>query len=181
MPGCGRRIFNLASMRKIQYCLVLLLALAAHPAMAAPPAPALSFTKMKVQVARVQIQDGVSFEDAIESLKLRANQHNLKFVGASPLYKEIEALTGKPAKRMEIFSFCDGLTAQQMITADPLMISFMPCRIAIVEDGQGKRWIMSMMMDDAMIRALPSDIRKNAERVMNSMKDMMLAASNGDL
>lgn len=168
-------------MRKIQYCLTLLLVLTVHPAMAASPAPALSYTNLKVQIARVQIQDSVSFDDAVESLKLRANQHNLKFVGASPLYKEIEALTGKPARRMEIFSFCDGLTALQMITSDPLMISFMPCRIAMVEDAQGKRWVISMMMDEAMIRALPADIRKNAERVMNSMKDMMLAASSGDL
>lgn len=168
-------------MRKILNCLALLSAFLVYPAIAATPVPELSFTKMKVQIARVQIHDGVSFDDAVESLKLRANQHNLKFVGASPLYKEIEALTGKPAKRMEIFSFCDGLTAQQMITADPLMISFMPCRIAMVEDAQGKRWIISMMMDDAMISALPLDIRRNVERVMNSMKDMMLAASNGDL
>jgi len=168
-------------MRKIKYFLSLLLAFAILPAMAAPAAPSLSFTKMKVQIARIQIQDGVSFEDAVVSLKLRANQHNLKFVGASPLYKEVEALTGKPAKRMEIFSFCDGLVAQQMIGSDPLMISFMPCRIAMVEDTQGKRWIISMMMDDAMIRALPDDLRKNAERVMKAMKDMMLAASNGDL
>ena len=168
-------------MRKIQYCLALLLALACYPAMAAPPAPALSYTKMKVQIARVQIKEGISFDDAVESLKLRANQHNLKFVGASPLYKEIEALTGKPAKRMEIFSFCDGLTAQQMITVNPLTISFMPCRIAMLEDAQGKRWIISMMMDEAMIRVLPADTRKNAERIMGAMKDMMLAASNGDL
>ena len=136
---------------------------------------------MEVQIARVQIQEGVSFDDAVVSLKLRANQHNLKFVGASPLYKEIEALTGKPARRMEIFSFCDGLTAQQMIAANPVMISFMPCRVALVEDTLGKRWVISMMMDEAMIRALPADTRKNAERIMGAMKDMMLAASNGDL
>ena len=168
------------NMHRIQCCLAVLLLIVLRPTVAAPPAPVLSYTNMKVQIARVQIQDGVSFDDAIESLKLRANQHNLKFVGASPLYKEIEALTGKPSKRMEIFSFCDGLTAQQMISADPMMISFMPCRIALVEDVAGKRWVISMMMDEAMIRALPANIRKNAERVMNSMKDMMLAASNGD-
>ena len=168
-------------MRFISFISVLLLAFTTPPAFAEQPQPALSYTSMKVQIAKVQIQASVSFEDAIESLKLRANQHNLKFVGASPLYKEVEALTGKPAKRMEIFSFCDGLVAQQMIGADPTMISFMPCRIAMVEDAQGKRWIISMMMDDAMIRALPADTRKNAERVMKAMKDMMLAASNGDL
>jgi uncharacterized protein (DUF302 family) len=159
----------------------LLLVFTTPPALAAPPMPTLSYTKMKVQIARVQIKDGTSFDDAVDSLKLRANQHNLKFVGASPLYKEIEALTGKPARRMEIFSFCDGLTAQQMIDVNPLTISFMPCRIAMLEDAQGKRWIISMMMDEAMIRALPVDIRKNAERIMGALKDMMLAASNGDL
>jgi len=168
-------------MLKVPFCLALLYLFSLSPALAAPPAPTLSYTEMKVQIARVQIRDGVSFDDAVDSLKLRANQHNLKFVGASPLYKEIEALTGKPAKRMEIFSFCDGLTAQQMIVADPLMIAFMPCRIALVEDAQGKRWVISMMMDEAMIAALPAATRNNAQRVMAAMKDMMLAASNGDL
>ena len=168
-------------MRNMPFVLVLWLVFAASPALAAPPVPALSYTSMKVQIARVQIQQGVSFDDAVESLKLRANQHNLKFVGASPLYKEIEALTGKPARRMEIFSFCDGLVAQQMIETNPLMISFMPCRIAMVEDEQGMRWIISMMMDRAMIRRLPVEIRKNAQRIMDAMKDSMLAASNGDL
>jgi uncharacterized protein (DUF302 family) len=168
-------------MRKIQYCLALLLILAFHPAQAASSAPALSYTKMGVQIAKVQVQKGVSFDDAVESLKLRANQHNLKLVGSSPLYKEIEALTGKPSKRMEIFSFCDGLVAQQMISINPLMISFMPCRISIVEDEQGKLWVISMIMDNAMMRRLPVDARKNAQRIMDAMKDSMLAASNGDL
>lgn len=159
----------------------LLLIFVTTAVQAAAPAQKLTYTDMRVQIAKVQIQSGVSFDDAAESLKLRANQHNLKFVGSSPLYKEIAALTGKPAKRMEIFSFCDGLTALKMIEANPLTISFMPCRIALVEDGEGKRWVVSMLMDKAMIRRLPSDTRKDAERVMGFLKDMMLAASNGDL
>ena len=156
----------------------LLLVFGMFPAQAAP---ALSYTEIRVQIARVQIADGVSFDDAVDSLKLRANQHNLKFVGASPLYKEIEALTGKPAKRMEIFSFCDGLTAQQMIAENPLMIAFMPCRIALVEDGQGARWLVSMMLSEAMIAAMPVAVRSNAQRILAAMKDAMLAASNGDI
>src|SRR3990170_4042234 len=168
-------------MRNIRIGLALLLVTTIQSALAGSSTSAITYTEMKVQIARVQIRDGVSFDDAVDSLKLRANQHNLKFVGASPLYKEIEALTGKPAKRMEIFSFCDGLTAQQMIVADPLMIAFMPCRIALVEDAQGRRWVISMMMDEAMITALPATIRNNAQRVMAAMKDMMHAASNSDL
>lgn len=169
------------NMGKLRWFFVLLFWSAFNTVAAAPPVPALSYTQMKVQIARIQIQEGVSFDDAIESLKLRANQHNLKLVGASPLYKEIEALTGKPSRRMEIFSFCDGLVADQMIGHDPLMISFMPCRISLVEDAKGKRWVISMMLEQAAIRALPADIRKNVDRIMNAMKDMMIAAANGDI
>lgn len=163
------------------YLLVLILMMSCRSVYAEPAGKGLSYTAVKVQVARIRIAEGVSFEDAVESLKLRANQHNLKFVGSSPLYKEIEALTGKSAKRMEIFSFCDGLVAQQMIAADPLMISFMPCRIALLEDEQGGRWVISMMMDSKTIRALPAEIRGKAQRVMDAMKDTMVAASKGDL
>lgn len=168
------------SMVYARFGFALLLVFGLFPVQASA-APALAYTEIKVQIARVQIADGVSFDDAVDSLKLRANQHNLKFVGASPLHKEVEALTGKPAKRMEIFSFCDGLTAQQMIAEDPLMIAFMPCRIALVEDKQGARWLVSMMMSEAMIAAMPAAVRGNAQRIMAAMKDAMLAASNGDI
>jgi uncharacterized protein (DUF302 family) len=97
------------------------------------------------------------------------------------LYKEIEALTGKPAKRMEIFNFCDGIVAGKLLSIDPQMIAFMPCRIALVEDVKGARWVISMMMDVKMIQAMPAGTRDSALQVMNSMKDMMVAASRGDL
>lgn len=168
-------------MNKIGIILSLLLASVMQSATAAEPSTGISYSNIKLQIARIQVQDSVSFDDAVESLKLRANQHNLKFVGVSQLYKEIEALTGKPSKRMEIFSFCDGITAGKMLAADPMMIAFMPCRIALIEDKEGKRWVISMMMDLKMIQAMPADTRKSAERVMAAMKDMMVAASNGDL
>jgi len=166
---------------KIIRSIALLLALTMSAAYAAEKPQGIAYTNVKLQIARIQVQESVSFDDAVESLKLRANQHNLKFVGGNPIYKEIEALTGKPTKRMEIFNFCDGLTANKMLTADPMMIAFMPCRIAILEDKEGKRWVISMMMDLKLIKALPADTRQSAERVMAAMKDMMVAASRGDL
>ena len=168
-------------MNRILILIALLLAIAMQTAVAAEPAAGISYTDVKLQIARIQIDDSVSFDDAVESLKLRANQHNLKFVGVNQIYKEIASLTGKPAKRMEIFNFCDGLTANKMLNADPLMIAFMPCRIALLEDKDGKRWVISMMMDLKLIQAMPDDTRKSAEHVMAAMKDMMVAASKGDL
>lgn len=168
-------------MKKLQTLVAIFFLVVAQVAMAATDKAGINYTDVKLQIAHIQIQDSVSFDDAVESLKLRANQHNLKFVGANPLYKEIEALTGKPAKRMEIFNFCDGLTANKMLAADPMMIAFMPCRIALIEDNKGKRWVISMMMDLKLIKKMPADTRKGAEKVMAAMKDMMVAASKGDL
>lgn len=68
-----------------------------------------------------------------------------------------------------------------MIAANPLMIAFMPCRIAILEDAQGKRWIITMMINSDMIRSMPEDTQKDAKRIIEAMKDIMLAASIGDL
>ena len=167
-------------MNIIRIFFALMLALSAQAAVAADSG-GISYTDVKLQIARIQVDNSVSFDDAVESLKLRANQHNLKFVGVNQLYKEIEALTGKPSKRIEIFNFCDGLTANKLLASDPLMIAFMPCRIALIEDKEGKRWVISMMMDLKMISTMPEDTRKSAERVMAAMKDMMVAASKGDL
>lgn len=158
---------------------IFLLVLFMRPAFAA--GDGLSYVNIPAQIAKVQVQSGVSFDDAVDSLKLRANQHNLKFVGVSPVYKEIEALTGKKSKRIEIFSFCDGITADKMLKADPDIVSFMPCRVAILEDAKGKLWVISMMIDPKLLEGLPPDTRKSAERVMADLKDMMLAASTGDL
>ncbi len=167
-------------MQKIRIFAAFLLMFVLHAACAAESATGISYTIVQVQIARIQIQESVSFDDAVQSLKLRANQYNLKFVGDNKIYKEIEALTGKPAKRMEVFNFCDGLAADKMIAADPMMIAYMPCRVALLEDKDGKRWVISMMIDE-LIRSLPTDARNSAERIMAAMKDMMVAASKGDL
>lgn len=166
-------------MKKLQTLFAILLLAVSQLASAATDG--ISYINVQLQIARIQVQDDISFDDAVESLKLRANHHNLKFVGANQLWKEIEALTGQSSRRMEIFNFCDGLTASKMLAADPMMIAFMPCRIAIIEDKQGKRWVISMMMDRKLIKALPPDARQSAEKVMAAMKDMMVAASKGDL
>jgi len=97
----------------------------------------------------------VSFDDAVESLRLRANQRNLKYVGVNKLGKEIEALSGQSSRRIEIYSFCDGLVAQKMIRADASMLAYMPCRIGMLEDEQGRIWLFAMSIREAVCRRCP--------------------------
>jgi uncharacterized protein (DUF302 family) len=141
----------------------------------------LTFSSAPVRIARIQVKAGVSFDDAVESMRLRANQRNLKYVGVNQLGKEIEALSGKPSRRIEIFSFCDALTAQKMIEADASMLAYMPCRIGMLEDARGRVWLIAMLIDPAVIQALPPGARESALRVTATLQEVMLAAARGDL
>ena len=167
-----------------------LIAAGVGPAAAADakPAPAAgSAQELKVKIIKLPVKDGVSFDDAVESLKLRANTRNFKFVGHSPLSKEIEAQTGKPALRAEIFSFCDALTARQFIDVSLDFAAFLPCRVAIIEDTGKKMWVVSMMMDMSWLDTgkggppVPEKLRARAAEIIDIMNDMIKAAANGDI
>jgi uncharacterized protein (DUF302 family) len=141
----------------------------------------LTLSSARVRIARIQVKAGVSFDDAVESMRLRANQRNLKYVGLNQLGKEIAALGGKPWRRVEIFSFCDGLVAQKMIEADLSMLAYMPCRIGMLEDAQGRIWVIAMLIDEAVIQALPPGAREDAQRVTATLQEIMVAAARADL
>jgi uncharacterized protein (DUF302 family) len=148
---------------------------------AAASGDGLSFSSAPVRIARIRVKAGVSFDDAVESMRLRANQRNLKYVGVNQLGKEIEALGGKPWRRIEIFTFCDALAAQKMIEADVSMLAYMPCRIGLLEDAQGTVWVIAMMIDEAVMQALPAAARESARRVTAILQEVMIAAARGDL
>jgi len=180
------------SIRRLRACTalavgVVLLALSfdspatASDESAAAAGDGLAVQKVSVRIARIRVKEGVSFDDAVESLRLRANQRNLKFVGINHLGKEIETLGGKPWRSVEIFSFCDALAAQKMLEADSSMLAYMPCRIGIEEDGQGGVWVIAMLLDEAVIDALPPVARASARHVTATIREVMVAAARGEL
>lgn len=50
-------------------------------------------------------RSGVSLDDAVDSMKRRANQINFKLVAELPLSMQMEAMTGQPLRRMTIYLF----------------------------------------------------------------------------
>jgi uncharacterized protein (DUF302 family) len=179
----------IATSRKIAVSLasIALLSTGIAPAVAADAAPGQNTVELKVKILKVPVKNGVTFDDAVESLKLRANTRNFKFVGHSPLSKEVEAQTGKPALRAEIFSFCDALTARAFIDVSLDFAAFLPCRVAIVEDTSKKIWVISMMMDMSWLNtgqggpAVPEKLRNRAMEIIDIMNDMVQASASGDI
>lgn len=137
--------------------------------------------KIEDTVVKLAIAEDVSFNDAVSSMKLRANQHNMKLVAELPLSKQIQSM-GKKSRRMEIYQFCDALMAQNMVAANIHFAAYLPCRIALVEDEKGKGWLLMMNLDIMLQGAtLSKSLRKNATKVRDILMDIMDAGANGDL
>ena len=102
-------------------------------AMAMSPLSMRSMVSMMAD--KIPVDEGVSWDDAVEAMKLRANEVNFKFVGSSPLWKQIEAETEQPSAKVEMFRFCDARMARKILDEVPEFIVFLPCKIALLEDG----------------------------------------------
>lgn len=132
-------------------------------------------------IQKFEIAEDVSVDDAIASMQLRANMRNFKMVADLPLSEQVKAM-GKDANYMRILAFCDALIAKKMVEYDIIFAGFLPCRVAVLEDSQGKRWIVTMNMD-MMLHAvdLPADLQPLAKQVRDTIYDIVDAGVNGDL
>ncbi len=131
---------------------------------------------------KVPVEEGLSPEDVIESLKSLANARNMLFVGESPFYKQVEAMTGEKYRYINFLSFCSAKIGKLMLEYKDQYSGFMPCRIAVVEDKTGKLALYSMNLD-LMIHGgknLPEDLKEGALEVRKNIRSMMEAAAAGE-
>lgn len=137
--------------------------------------------KLEQTVVKLPLEEGVGMDDAVSSMKLRANMHNMKLVAELPLSKQVESM-GKKARRMEIFQFCDPLTAQRMVEANIHFAAYLPCRIALVEDEAGQGWLVMMNLDMMLNgTSLTDELKAEATRVRDALMDIMQAGAEGAL
>lgn len=128
------------------------------------------------------VQEGLTPEEVVQSLKSLATQRNFLFVGESPFYKQVQAITGQPYRYINFLSFCDARVGMQMAEYRDAYTGFMPCRIALVEDKKGRLWLHSMNLD-LMIhggKTLPPELKASAMKVRDTILFMMEGAAAGE-
>ena len=143
---------------------------------------------LSVITHKLPLEEGITWDDAVESMKLRANEVNFKFVGSSPLSKEIDALTESETPRIEIFRFCDAVVARKILDYMPEFIMFLPCKIALIEDAEGQIWIVTMDWDVSWLdfsqnpnSHMTKELRADAKRIRENIRYIMEGAASGDL
>jgi uncharacterized protein (DUF302 family) len=137
---------------------------------------------------KLKAKSGLSFDEVIQSMMLRANRLNLKFVGSNPISQDLRAaLNDDTVPRTEIFSFCDIMLARDLLRHIPEMVVFMPCRIAVMADAAGDIWILTMNWDVTGLELagkqenIPPELRRGMLDIRNKMEDVMRAGANGEL
>ena len=146
-----------------------------------PTEQAFAFS-MSQTVTRIALEEGIEPDDAIESMKLRANSLNMKLVAHMPLSEELKAQGVKNVKRIEIFQFCDAKIAKQMVEHDMDFGAYLPCRITLIEDKNGKFWLVMMKLEMFIAMAnLPDDILALANKVKDTLNEIVQAGAAGDL
>ncbi|MGB5541032.1 MAG: DUF302 domain-containing protein [Gammaproteobacteria bacterium] len=133
-------------------------------------------------VWKIPVADGLSVEDVEQTMRFVANEHNIKNVGELPLSEQVAAMTGEPQRFWKIYMFCNPLTAAKMIEYSDAFSAYLPCRVSLVEDKEGKFWIYTLNMD-MMIhggKELPPELFEEANQVKDIILDIMNRGANGE-
>jgi uncharacterized protein (DUF302 family) len=93
--------------------------------------------------------------------------------------KELNA-RGIDSPRLEIFQFCNPEDAIKMVKFNTIYAAYMPCRISLVEDSEGKLWL-EMLNLDMIINAypLPPDLQAIAITINGTMLSILTAGATG--
>jgi len=136
--------------------------------------------------AKIKADPDLTFDDVVESMELKANKVNFRKVGHNEFWKDVSAISGLPALRIEVLQFCDAIVGRRMIDFSPEFSIFIPCRITVLEDATGEIWLMTLDWDVSWLaRAwqpgskLDPELVKDATRIRDAMNQIMQAGAVG--
>ncbi len=133
-------------------------------------------------VWKAKVAEGLTFEEVDESIKAIAIERNIRGVGVLPLGDQVSAMNGKPWRKLQIYLYCNPLTAAKMVEHNPAYAAYLPCRVSLVEDETGQLWIYTLDMDMMIYggKTLPDALLKEALEVKDIMQDILKRAAAGD-
>jgi uncharacterized protein (DUF302 family) len=137
---------------------------------------------------KIKAKPGLKFDEVVESMMLRANQLNFKYVGSNLMYKDFQAVLGDmEAPRIEVHSFCDIAVGRDLLRISPEFLVFLPCRIGVMEDADKNIWVMMLDWNLDWIAGyenqmgITPELARGAIDIRTKMENIMQAGANGDI
>ncbi|MCK5902826.1 MAG: DUF302 domain-containing protein [Cocleimonas sp.] len=128
------------------------------------------------------LAEGVTPDDAEGAMDSAATDLGILSVGKLPLSTQVENMTEKKQRYLKIFQYCDPITAMTMVDHSDSFSAYLPCRISMIEDKQGKFWLYALNMDMMISggRTLPDKLLKEATKVKETMLEIMERGASGE-
>ena len=137
--------------------------------------------------AKKKVKEGVTFDEVIEAMDLKANDVNFKKVAHNKFWKDVSSITGLPTPRVEILQYCDAVVGRRMLDFSPEFSVFIPCRITVFEDATGDIWLMTLDWDVTWLAMawqpgsqLSEQLQQDARRIRDAMEQIMEAGANAE-
>jgi uncharacterized protein (DUF302 family) len=128
-----------------------------------------------------KVSEDVSNEDVIESIKALAEEYNMRVTGDTKMFTIPDAKADQ-VKYVENVSMCSLYIAKKFLNHSRYFGGFMPCRIMLVEYGNGDRYLITMDLTLAIHGGypLPPEMLKLATHVQEAMVEIPSRAAKGD-
>ncbi len=135
----------------------------------------------KAMMLEYKVADDVTNEDVGESIHALAEEYNMRITGDVKMFTKEDAKPDE-VKHARIFSLCSLHIAKVFLNHSRYFGGFMPCRIMLVEYGNGDRYLITMDLTLAIYggKPLPDEMLKLALKVKKAMEEIPQKAANGD-
>lgn len=127
------------------------------------------------------VDEDVTNEDVAESVHALAEEYNMRITGDIRMYTKEDA-ADEEVKHARIFSLCSLHIAKIFLNHSRYFGGFMPCRIILVEYGNGERRLVTMDMTLAIFggHSLPDEMLELGLSVKKAMEEIPARAAQGD-
>ena len=135
----------------------------------------------KAMMKEYKVQEDVTNEDVIESIKALAEEYNMRVVGDTKMFTIPDAKPDQ-VKFVENVSLCSLYIAKKFLNHSRYFGGFMPCRIMLVEYGNGERYLVTMDLTLAIHGGFPlgAEMLELATKVQKAMDEIPARAAKGD-
>jgi uncharacterized protein (DUF302 family) len=133
-------------------------------------------------IRKVKVEDDVSNEDVEEAMSSVATEMGIREVGMLPLSEMVELQLGTKQRFLKIYQYCSPTTAMTMVDHSDAFSAYLPCRIALIEDKKGDRWLYTLDMDLMLYggKPLSAKLMELGLGVQNTIYTIQDRAAEGD-
>lgn len=135
----------------------------------------------EAMILEYKVDEDVSNEDVAESVHALTEEYNMRITGDIKMFTKEDA-SGEEVKHARIFSLCSLTIAKKFLNYSRHYGGFMPCRIMMIELGNGQRFLYTMDLT-LMIhggQALSPEMLELAQSVQAAMEGISARAAEGD-